>query len=68
MLTCCILLRTSKVGEIIFFVWNKDSVVALAVFTEIKPDIDKPFFSDNTSCHTTNKATNVKMVIILELD
>lgn len=28
-----------------FFVWNQDSVVALAVFTEIEPDIDKPFFS-----------------------
>ena len=66
MLTCCILLRTSKVGEIIFFVWNKDSVVALAVFTEIEPDIDKPFFSDNTGCHTTNEATNIKMLIILE--
>lgn len=66
MLTCRILLRTGKVGEIIFFAWNKDSVVALAVFTEIKPSIDKPFFPDNTGCHTTNEATNVKMVIILE--
>lgn len=28
-----------------FFVWNEDSVVALAVFTEIEPDIDKRFFS-----------------------
>ena len=28
-----------------FVVWNEDSVVALAVFTEIEPDIDKPFFS-----------------------
>ena len=35
----------TKWEKLLFFVWNEDSVGALAVFTETEPDIDKPFFS-----------------------
>ena len=48
---CCILLSSGKVGEIDFFVCNKDSGVTLVVFREIEPDHDKPFFFDSAGCH-----------------
>ena len=48
---CVVLLANGKVADIQFFAWNKESGVTLAVYKEIEPDLDKPFFFDNAGCH-----------------
>ena len=50
-IACVVLLSNGKVADIQFFAWNKESGVTLAVYKEIEPDLDKPFFFDNAGCH-----------------
>lgn len=48
---CVVLFTNGMVGEVNFFIWDKSSGVTLAVYEEIEPDLDKPFFFDEAGCH-----------------
>ena len=48
---CVVLLENGKVGEINFFIWNKNSGNTLVVYQEIEPDLERPFFFDDAGCH-----------------
>lgn len=48
---CVVLLSDGKVGEINFFIWNKESGNTLVAYKEMEPDLDKPFFFDDAGCH-----------------
>ena len=39
-----VLLVSGQVGEIQLFVWDRQTGITLAVFREIQPDLEKPFF------------------------
>lgn len=45
------LFENGKIGEIEFFVWDKDSGITLAVFREVNPDLVKPFFFQDAGHH-----------------
>lgn len=45
------LFENGKIGEIEFFVWDKDSGITLAVFREVYPDLSKPFFFQDAGHH-----------------
>lgn len=45
------LFENGKIGEIEFFVWDKDSGITLAVFREVYPDLSKPFFFQDVGHH-----------------
>ena len=47
-----VLFACGKVGEIEFFVWEKQSGVTLAVFREVQPDLQNPFFFNEAGHHT----------------
>ena len=47
-----VLFACGKVGEIEFFVWEKQSGVTLAVFREVQPDLQSPFFFNEAGHHT----------------
>ena len=46
-----VLLSNGRVGEIDFFIWNKMSGRILAAYKEIEPNLEKPFFFDDSGCH-----------------
>ena len=46
-----VLLASGQVGEIQFFVWDRHTGITLAVFREIQPDLEKPFFFSNAGHH-----------------
>ena len=48
---CVVLLSNGKVGEINYFIWDKQSGDTFFVFEEIQPDLEKPFFYENAGCH-----------------
>lgn len=45
------LFENGKIGEIEFFVWERDSGLTLAVFQEVYPDLGKPFFFQDAGHH-----------------
>lgn len=45
------LFENEKIGEIEFFVWERDSGLTLAVFREVYPDLGKPFFFQDAGHH-----------------
>ena len=47
-----VLFESGKVGEIEFFVWERQTGITLAVFSEIQPDLEKPFFFCEAGHHT----------------
>lgn len=46
-----VLLASGKVGEIQFFVWDRQTGITLAVLREIQPDLEKPFFFNEAGHH-----------------
>jgi len=46
-----VLLVSGQVGEIQFFVWDRQTGITLAVFREIQPDLEKPFFFSKAGHH-----------------
>lgn len=47
-----VLFVCGKVGEVEFFVWDRQSGITLAVFREVKPDLQNPFFFSEAGHHT----------------
>lgn len=47
-----VLFESGKVWEIEFFVWDRQTGIMLAVFSEIQPDLKKPFFFCEAGHHT----------------
>lgn len=45
------LFENGKIGEIEYFVWDRDSGLTLAVFREVYPDLGKPFFFQDAGHH-----------------
>ena len=46
-----VLFACGKVGEVECFVWDRQSGITLAVFREVQPDLQKPFFFSETGHH-----------------
>ena len=47
-----VLFACGKVGEIEYFVWDRQSGITLAVFREVHPDLENPFFFSEAGHHT----------------
>ena len=47
-----VLFQSGKVGEIELFVWDRQTGITVAVFSEIQPDLEKPFFFCEAGHHT----------------
>ena len=48
---CVVLLSNGKIGEISYFIWDKESGDAFFVYEELEPDLERPFFYENAGCH-----------------
>ena len=46
-----VLFACGKVGEVECFVWDRQSGITLAVFREVQPDLQKPFFFSEAGHH-----------------
>ena len=47
-----VLFACGRVGEIEYFVWDRQSGITLAVFREVQPDLENPFFFGEAGHHT----------------
>ncbi|XP_068736844.1 uncharacterized protein [Montipora capricornis] len=47
-----VLFACGKVGEVEYFVWDKQSGITLAVFREVQPDLQNPFLFSEAGHHT----------------
>ena len=47
-----VLFACGKVGEVEYFVWDRQSAITLAVFREVQPDLQNPFFFSEAGHHT----------------
>ena len=47
-----VLFACGKVGEVEYFVWDRQSGITLAVFREVQLDLQNPFFFSEAGHHT----------------
>ena len=53
-----VLFACGKVGEVECFMWDRQSGITLAVFREVQPDLQKPFFFSEAGHHILRMKRN----------
>ena len=56
-----LLFACGKVGEVECFVWDRQSGITLAVFREVQPDLQNPFFFSEAGHHILNEIRMVQI-------